>query len=263
MNFSLIVKDIGKAINRNSPTILTGMGVAGLVGTVALAVRGTVKAYSALAQEANFRADEYSEQTGEHQSSYPGDFTTQEIVEITWRYYVPTAVSGAFTIACMIGSNHISSRRNAALVSLFTLTEKALREYEQKVVETIGEKKEALIQGELAQDKLNADPIENKTVIVTGQGDFPCYDVFSGRYFFSNIEFLRKKENEFNQRLLRELWLPINDFFYEIGLDQIDMGQEMGWIAERELMELKFSTKLTTDGKPCLVMDYRVSPYHI
>lgn len=257
MNLSLIVKDIGKAINRNSPTILTGMGVAGLVGTVVLAVRGTVRARDLYAQEIDWR---YNNFEGVEEVPFP---TPKEVIELTWKEYIPTAISGAFTIACMIGSNHISSRRNAALVSLFTLTEKALREYEQKVVETIGEKKEALIQGDIAQDKLNADPIEDKTIIVTGQGDFPCYDVFSGRYFFSNIEFLRKKENEFNQRLLRELWLPINDFYYEIGLDQIDMGQEMGWIAERQLMELKFSTKLTTDGKPCLVMDYRVSPHHI
>lgn len=257
MNLSLIVKDVGKAINRNSPTILTGMGVAGLVGTVALAVRGTVEAVKILDAEHTFRFEETKD------PDYAVPIDTKDVIELTWRCYIPTIASGAFTIACMIGSNHISSRRNAALVSLFTLTEKALREYEQKVVETIGEKKEALIQGDIAQDKLNADPIEDKTIIVTGQGDFPCYDVFSGRYFFSNIEFLRKKENEFNQRLLRELWLPINDFYYEIGLDQIDMGQEMGWIAERQLMELKFSTKLTTDGKPCLVMDYRVSPHHI
>lgn len=263
MNLSLIVNDLKNTIDRNSPAILTAMAVGGVVTTVALTIRGTVKAYSDLSQEANYRADEYADQTGEHQSSYPGEFTPKEIVEITWRHYVPTAVAASFTIACMIGSNHISSRRNAALASLFTITEKALQEYQAKVVDTIGEKKEALIQGEIAQDKLNANPIEDRTIIVTGQGDFPCFDVFSGRYFLSNIEFLKRKENEFNQRLLREMWLPINDFFYEIGLEQVEMGQEMGWMAERELMELKFSTKLTTDGKPCLVMDYRVSPHHM
>lgn len=262
MNLSLIVKDLGKAINRNSPSILTAVGVGGLISTVILAVRGTAKAYDALAQEANFRADEWSRDTGEHQSAYPDEFTTQEIVEITWRYYVPTAVMGVATIACMIGSNHISSRRNATLASLLTVTEKALREYEKKVVETIGEKKEALIRGEIAQEKLDANPVNKETIIVTGKGDYLCFDSFSGRYFRSNIEFLQRKANEFNQRLLREMWLSINEFYYEIGLENIEMGEEMGWIAERSLLEFKLSTKMA-DGEPCVVIDYRVTPHHI
>lgn len=265
MNLSLIVKDFGRAINRNSPSILTAMGVGGLVGTVILAVRGTVKAYEALSAEDGFRADEWSEQTGEHQGAYPGDFTPKEIVEITWRYYVPTVVSGVFTVACMIGSNHISTRRNAALVSLFTVTEKALREYEKKVVETIGEKKEALLRGEIAQEKIDAHPVENTTVIMTGKGEYLFFDSFSGRYFKSDVETIRKLVNDFNQKLIKcaPMFLGINDFFDELGLERVEMGDEMGWNAEDNMLDVRLSSaKITKDGVPCGILEYRVWPKH-
>ncbi len=268
MDLSVIqkgTKDLSRTISKNSPTILTGLGVAGLVSTVVLAVKGTIKAQETLYQEAGFRRDSWSEQTGESEESYPifPMFTTEETVELTWKCYIPTAVMGLTTIACMIGANSIHLRRNAALVSLFSITETALKEYQNKVVEKIGENKEAQIRGEIAQDKIDAVSKEDKAIILTGHGDYLCFDSFSGRRFRSNVEKIRRAENKFNQKLLREGWLSINEFYEELGLEPIDIGKEVGWIGQYALLDIRENVTLTPEGEPCFVMEYRVLPKQI
>lgn len=251
-------KQLGRTIDRNSPTILTALGVAGLLGTVILAVKATPKAMDCLEYERAYRSTEVDD------PKYLVDIDTIDTVKVVWKEYIPAGIMGAATIACMIGSNHISLRRNAALVSLLSLAETTLREYQAKVVETIGDKKAEKIESDLAQDRLDKQPAEEKTVIITGKGDYLCFDTFSSRYFRSNIDAIQKLENQFNQKLLREGWLNINELYYELGLDSIPLGDEFGWIAERNLMELKFHTKQAKDsGEPCLVIDYRVQPHHI
>lgn len=248
-------KSLGRSIDRNSPTILTALGVGGLITTVILAVKATPKALEALEYEKEFRSTEYGEDR---------DLEPLEVVETTWRFYIPTAAMGLVTIGCIIGSNHISLRRNAALASLFSITETTLREYQEKVKEQIGEKKEEKIREEIAQDRIDKNPKDEKTVILTGNGQYLCFDSFSSRYFRSDIESLRKAENQFNQKLLREGWLGINEFYYDIGLEPIELGDEFGWIAERSLLEMRFNTKMAKESsEPCLVIDYSVTPNHI
>ena len=93
------------------------------------------------------------------------------------------------------------------------MAESASREYKAKVVEQIGAKKADKIEEELAQDKLDKNPANEKTVVLTGKGQYLCFDSFSSRYFRSDIESIRKIENVFNQRLLREDWLCITQTY--------------------------------------------------
>ena len=260
MDLSIIqkgTKDLGRTLSKNSPTILTGLGVAGLVSTVVLAVKATPEALKILEREHEFR---YDEGEAPHLDT-PID--TIDIVELTWKCYVPTAVMGLTTIACMIGANSIHLRRNAALVSLFSITETALKEYQTKVVEKIGENKEAQIRGEIAQEKVENSPVKNETVILTNKGSYLCFDSFSGRYFRSDVEAIRRSENIFNQKLLREGWLSINEFYYELGLDNIEMGDQLGWIAQHAILDIKYNVAMAKNDEPCLVMEYRVAPKQI
>lgn len=250
-------KQLLRTIDRNSTTILTGLGVAGLIGTVILAIKATPKAIDLVEKEKTFRYEQYSDE-------FPINMTPLEIVETTWKEYVPTVLMGTTTIACMIASNHISVRRNAALVSLLTIAESTLREYQEKVTEQLGEKKAEKIREEILQDHLDKTPMSSQTVILTGNGNYPCFDNFSKRYFRSDIEHIRRSVNQFNQRLLRAGYLGINEFYDELGLEPIELGDEFGWIAERSMLEVRFDTKMAKEsGEPCLVIDYMVVPHHI
>lgn len=256
-NLSKTVRTIGNSLNRNSPVIFTAFAIGGLITTVVMAVRATPRAIEILEYEERYRISE------EKDVDYRKDITLLDKIELTWKVYAPSAAMGTMTIAAIIFANQISMRRNAALLSLFRITETTLRDYQAKVVETLGAAKEEKIRGALAEEKLEKNPVNTDAMIFTGNGNYLCYDAFSGRYFKSDVEAIRKSENAFNAKLIREGWLDINEFYDELGLEPIDSGKEMGWIADHAILEIKYTTKMAKNGEPCLVLDYRVAPKHI
>lgn len=232
-----VFKSITKGISNNSPAILTGVAACGVVGTVIFAVKATPKALELI--------DEDPKQ----------GLTAKEIVQVAWKPYIPAMVMGTVTIACIIGSNQISTRRNAALMSLYSIAETGLKEYQSKVVKTIGENKERKIRDDIDKDRLEKNPVTNNHIVVTGNGDSMCYDVLSGRYFKSNIEKIRQKVNDYNRDLLTEMEATLNDLYYELGLEGVKMGNDVGYTSDN-LCEVDFSTQLTPDNEACIVLNF-------
>jgi uncharacterized protein DUF6353 len=251
-------RELGRFITKNSPTILTALGVTGLFTSIALAIRATPKALEILEMEEKFRLSEVNDRY------YDQPIEMADVIRLTWKEYVPAAAMALTTTACIIGANSIHLRRNAALVSLFSITETALKEYQVKVVEKIGENKEEKIRGEMAQDKIDANPLADKAVVVTTRGSMLCYDNISGRYFYSDVESLRRAQNDFNDRLIREMAISLNEFYDDIGLDPIDIGSQTGWTIEKGMMNLYLgSAKMTKDGQPCIVVEHRNLPTNL
>lgn len=250
----LATQKLGKVLLKNSPTILTGLSVAGLVTTVIFAVKVTPKALQLLEDERDYR-----EYCADSELTTP--ITKVEAVQLLWRCYLPALGMGAFTIGCIISANSINLRRNAALASVYSLTEATLKEYQAKVIETIGEKKEHAIKDEVAKDKIKEHPVSGKEVYLTGKGDTLCYDVISGRYFKNDIENIRRVQNDLNQDFLNgEMFITLNDLYYSLGLSNTKLGDDMGWDVEGGMINIIFSSQLTENGTPCLVLDYKVSP---
>lgn len=267
MNTKSSIRILKRRIDRNSPSIFAGLAIGGVFSTTLFAIRATKPAIELIEMEKKSRAEDFAERY----KANPDDpslnisnlLTPLDYVRLTWKCYIPTIASGIITIVCIISSNKINLERNAALLGLYSISENTLKEYQRKVVEKIGEKKEEKIQDELYQDKLNANPLKGETVILTGKGEYLMYETFSGRYFRSDIEFLKKKVNEFNHTLLTEMYLPINDFFDDIGLEPVDSGRKVGWDVERGLMEIKFTAKITDNGEPCIVIGYKTEPKYL
>lgn len=245
MNAREVVKNVGGVISKNSPTLLTGLAVTGLITTTILAVKATPKAMW-LIEEAEIAA--------------LGPLTKQDIVKAAWKPYIPAAAVGAATIACIIGANHINLRRNAAIASLYSLTDAAFTEYKAKVVETIGKNKEEKVRNEITEERLAKAPANN--VIFTGKGEHLCYDSLSGRYFKSDIESIRRTVNKINHELMNSMFVPLNDIYSALGLDSVKLGEEMGVDIERGLLDVSYSSHLTADEVPCLVLDFEVHPRH-
>lgn len=244
-NVTNFFKVTQKEITKHAPEILTGLGIAGMGVTVVMAVKVTPKAMQLL--------DEISD-------GHSYQMTKKEIVKATWKCYLPVAISGVASIACIIGANSINAKRNAALATAFTLSESAFRSYKEKVIETIGEKKEQVVRDNVAKEQVAKNPVSTREVIITEKGNTLCYDVISGRYFKSDIDKLKKAENELNKQLLSEMYISLNDFYYEVGLKNTKVGDELGWNIDEGLIDLEFNSQLAEDGTPCLVVDYRIAP---
>ncbi|MCO7171170.1 DUF6353 family protein [[Clostridium] scindens] len=245
-NLTKICRNVKTATVKHSPEILTGVGIAGMITTTVMAVRATPKAIQLLDEEKRRQQVDKLE--------------PMDVVKTAWKYYIPAAVTGTVSVACLIGASSVNARRNAALTAAYTISESTLRDYQKKVVETIGEKKEQTVRDAVAKERLEKNPVENKEVIVTAKGDTLCFDAVSGRYFKSDIDKLKKAENELNRQMRDEMYISLNDFYYEVGLEPIKLGDDLGWNIDNGYIDLRFSSQLATDGTPCLVIDYGYGP---
>ncbi len=245
LNVSGMVKAVRAMAVKHSPEILTGIGVAGMLTTVGMAVRATPKALRLLEEE--------KEKKGE-------GLTKVETVKAAWKPYIPAAATGVMSVACLIGANAVNAKRNAVLATAYSLSEAAFTEYRDKVSETVGAKKEEEIRDKVAKARIEKNPVSNHEVVITGKGDTLCYDVVSGRYFKSDIEKIRRAENVLNRKLMDEMYVSLNEFYYELGLRCTEMGNELGWNVNDGLVDLHFSTQLSEDETPCLVVDYHIAP---
>lgn len=241
-----IIKGVQLTTAKHAPEILTGIGIAGMVTTVVLAVKATPKAMLLISEKKEtLKVDK---------------LTGVETVKTAWKCYIPTAIIGISSVACLIGASSVNLRRNAALAAAYTLSDTALREYRDKVSSTIGEKKEKAIREQINEDRLKKDPVSKKEVLITGGGNTLCYDIFSGRYFKSDIEQIKKAENEINSRLLNDMYVSLNDFYDILGLAHAKMGDQLGWSIDDGLIEFDFGSHLADDGTPCLAVEYDVAP---
>ena len=245
-NLATIAKDIRKFASKRSPEILTGIGIAGMITTTILAVRATPKALELIEEQKEESVDELS---------------SFEVVKVAWKPYIPAMVTCIASTACLIGASSVNTKRNAALATAYKLSETALSEYRDKVVETIGEKKERIVRDKVAEERVKKNPVSKNEVIVTGNGKTLCFDPISGRYFMCSIETIKKAENTLNKQMLHDIsgYVSLNEFYDELGLDHTSVGNDLGWNTN-QLIDIDFSSQLNDNGEPSVVLDYLVAP---
>ena len=249
MNLSRVqqgVKNLGGVISRNSPAILTGLGCAGVLTTAILTGRATLRASEILKMEAP------NEQ-----------LPPTEIVKLTWKVFIPPVLVGVSSIACIVGANTINTHRNAALAALYSLSETAFREYKEKTVEEIGRNKELKVRDSIAQDRVTTNPVGDRTIIFTGNGEVLCYDALCDRYFKSSAEKIRQQVLELNEDLRNEMWLDLNDLYYAIGLPSTKLGSQVGFDIDKGYIQVDYTGTLTPEGQPCLSIDMTVYPKYM
>lgn len=233
---------------KNAPIILTVSGVAGSVTALGMGITATPKAVKALEKAKSEKKEELK---------------IIDKVKILGPLYWPCATAEVMAIACIIASHKVDARRQAALLAAYQLSENKLKDYQDKVIKTFGESKNVEVKDRIAGEQIKANPPADDRIIFTGNGNSLCYDAVSGRYFYNNIETVKQAMNQINRRMLSEESIQLNDFYEEIGMPSIEIGDVMGWLGfGNSEFDIHFSSQLTQDGKPCLVMNYDVFPLY-
>lgn len=256
MIFEKAFKTVVKQLHDNSPTLLTAVGVAGTVSTAVLSVQAGFKASEILSME-----QQEQDRLATLNNKDPEPMSPQDKLRVTWEVFVPPLITGSLTITAIIGSTVISQRRAAALAAAYSLSEKAIKEYKEKVVEKIGENKERQIRQEIAEDRVRNHPPSEGIVNRIPENQVLCYDSYTARYFYSDMETLRKAENAINHTIVHSYYASLTDFYSHIGLDRTKVSDDLGWNADR-LLELRFSTTMSDNDRPCIVVDFDLEPIH-
>ena len=252
MDFGILARRAGRVAADNSPAILTAFAVTGTVATAYLTGKAVLKADKIIA--------DYNRDLANAIQPHNPPLTAKEKVELTWKQFIPAAGAAVVTVACMVAANRIGARRVAALATAYGLAEKAALQYKDKVVETLGKKKEENIRAAMAQDEVDRHPISRETVFIEGGGSDLFRDSWSGRYFNSSKVALEKAMNQINYQLTHEYAASLSDFYDLVGLDHTDESDMIGWNSDCQL-ELEFDWASTADDRPCGVVRFRTVPY--
>ena len=212
-------------IKRNASTILTGLGAAGVLATAIATAKETPKALSLL--------EDAKEKKGEK-------LTKWEKIKIAAPAYIPAIITGASTVACIFGSNIISKRQQATLMSAYALLDNSYKEYKKKVNELYGEKVDKRVREEIAKNKYVGDGSlsdNNKELF---------FDFYSGRYFESTKEAVMWAQYETNRALIVNGAVCLNEYYDFLGLETKPEYELLGWSC-RQIEEMHCHTWIELD----------------
>lgn len=242
-------------MKRNSATILTCIGAAGVAATAVLSATQTPKALRLI--------EEAKEKKGE-------ELTKVEVVKAAAPAYIPAVAVGGATIACVLGSNVLNKRTQASLASAYALVSSTYSKYKNKVKELCGEETHEKIISSIAVEKAEDKHIYACTGVGAYDLDFEdaneeirtFYDTFGDRYFESTISKVLQAEYHLNRNFMLEGCQTLNDFYEFLGLEKTDYGDSIGWSAVNDYFWLDFSHYKATleDGLECYVIEMIFEP---
>lgn len=259
MNVKPIITKAQIFLTENGSTILTGIGVVGVVSTSVMAVKATPKACYLIDMAATEKVENNPEldisETGVGANIHI--LGPKDTVKAAWKCYIPAVSLGLLTIICFIASYKVSGMKQAAIASAYSLAERTLKDYQEKIVEVVGEEKSKEIHDAVAKKQLESSGVKEE-IIPFGLGKHLCYDSLSGRYFKSDVETIRSCVNDFNQELNTDYYADLNYWYIIMDLPSVEVGHQLGWNADR-LMDISFSSQIAPNGEPCIVLDYNNS----
>ena len=238
-----------KGFVKYSPQILTGLGSAGMVTTVLMAIK--------TAPKANLIVDDIVAEKGE-------DLTTKEKVKTYGKIYWPVIAMGALSLTCFIGSNWCSHRHYVTLEAAYAIASNSLKTYQDKVIEVAGKKTAEKIDEKIVEEKIIAAPPQESKIIVTDKGKTLFFDLWSGRYFESDMEAVRRAINNCNKYMIDNDDLSLNQLYSELGMPETDMGDFMGWsVSCNSLLDISMIPKLLDgDDRPVIALKFEEAPMY-
>lgn len=230
--------NVMKLVQKNSSTILTCIGAAGVIATAVLTGRATIKAVRIADGMDRFDLDE-------GKTIYPPQ---KEIVKAVWKEYIPAAATGLATIALIFGANALNKKQQATIMSAYALLDQTYREYKNKVKEVLGEESEQKVEDAIAEDKVSD--------ICPSDGKLLFYEPNYGQGFERTMLEVQDAEYRLNQKFAVEGEASLNDFFELLGLNKTDTGDMIGWSQEMawdnynyQWIEFEHEPKKTEDGR--------------
>ena len=229
-------------LRKHSSTILTVVGSVGVVATSVFAVKATPKALLLI--------DEAKQEKGDN-------LTVLETIKVAWKPYIPAAIIGMSTIACIFGANYLSSRHQASLMSAYALLDSSYKQYRNKVEELYGPDANSRTVKEIA--KSNFD----ETMEIHGDKEL-FFDYQSMRYFESTFEEVKEAETIFRRDLMRTGYACLNDYYDLLGIPHVKHGYDLWWTTKElyKYSEIDFEYEITevADGLECCIITMPYQP---
>ena len=244
-------------VKKHSPEILAGVGVVGVVASTVLACKATMKVNDILTDAKEqidkvnsvknnpVYADRYSEEDAKKDLSV---VYVQKGVEIV-KVYLPAFALGTVSIGCLLSSNNILRKRNAALGAAYATLDKSYKAYRNRVVERFGSEVEKEIRYNIRAEEIEHTTIdeEGNEVVVKEEVktmDPNLYSDYAKFFDESNVNwnrnpeynlmFLKSQQQYANDLLKSRGRLFLNEVYDMLGMERTKAGQVVGWVYDEE-----------------------------
>lgn len=250
----------GLKIKKHSPEILIATGTVGIVASTVMACKATLKV-EVIVDEAKEKidtihqvsadptmAEKYSEEDGKKDLAIVYTQTAVKFIKL----YGPSVTIGVASLACMIGSNHILNKRNAALAAAYAAVDKSFKEYRGRVIERFGKQMDRELRynikaqeiEETTFDANGKETITKKTVDVMDPNSYSQYAIVfddSNEGWDPDPErskyFLIQQQNWANERLKSRGHLFLNEVYDMLGAKRTKAGAQVGWVYDEKNCE--------------------------
>lgn len=236
MNLKYIAKSVLNWCKANPQIFITGLGVASAIATSITSGKCHVKA---------IKADELN----------PSD-NLLDFAKRNWKCYVPAAISLSVTIFAFGALHGATDKKYQALAAAYSVTQLDLSELRSRMAEQV----KVLKEGATEKDKeVATKKLPDSTMVIFGDEQVLCVDAITGRRFRSTPELLRKYCNNISEDLLNYGACPLNDFYSQINLSPVDVGDELGWEGGKTI-EPQFMPVITDSGSPAIKVAIKPAP---
>ena len=250
----------GLKIKKHSPEILLATGTVGVVASTVMACKATLKVEE-IVDEAKEKidtihqvsadpamAEKYSEEDSKKDLAIVYTQTAVKFIKL----YGPSVTIGVASLACMIGSNRILNKRNAALAAAYAAVDKSFKEYRGRVIERFGKQMDRELRynikaqeiEETTVDANGKETVTKKTVDVMDPNSYSQYAIVfddSNEGWDPDPErskyFLIQQQNWANERLKSRGHLFLNEVYDMLGAKRTKAGAQVGWVYDEKNCE--------------------------
>ena len=294
INTKTLRKSFKKAqltVRKHSPEILMVAGVIGTVAGAVMACKETLELEDVL-DECKQEKMELEEQYATCEE-YSEDALKKDQVKLTIKQaakivklYAPSVIMEVTSIGVIFASNDIMRKRNASMAAAYATLNSMYKRYRQNVIESYGEevdkdmrfgvKHEKVTEIDEDGNKVKIDArivdLDNTALAISDYSRFfqaGCkgFDAGSGRY---NLLYLKGIQAMFNNKLIADGYVMLNDVYRELGFDTIPEGWSIGWVYDEAnpigdnyidfgLYEARNKNqRAVNDWEPVILMDFNV-----
>lgn len=238
---------------KHSPEILAGVGVVGVIASTVMACKATTKLSDILEESKDqldqiktvavdpAYADKYSEDDAKKDTTITYVQTGVKVAKL----YAPSVILCAGSLGCLLASNNILKKRNAALSAAYMTVDKSFKEYRKRVADRFGEEVEKEIRYNIKAKEVttvdeNGNEVTETVKVMDGTDDPNTYSDYA-RFFDEscaawqndaeyNLTFLKAQQQYANDLLKSRGRLFLNEVYRMLGIDETKAGQVVGWV---------------------------------
>ena len=240
-------------VRKHSPEILATVGVVGVVTSAVMACKATRKLDGILEESKETidkikevgadpsYADKYSEEDAKKDLTITYAQTGVKIVKL----YLPAVALGTLSLTCLLTSNNILRKRNAALSAAYMTVDKSFKEYRNRVAERFGSEIEKEIRYNIKAEQVETKSVDEEgnettvteTVKTMNPTQYSDYAKFFDESCASwqkdpeyNLMFLKAQQQYANDLLRSRGRLFLNEVYDMLGMERTKAGQVVGWV---------------------------------